>query len=188
MSEIGWMVLPEFQGRGIAKTAVRMLLELAGEQERWGLVHAFPGDHECCFQRRLPVGRIQFRRRTADVLRGTPVPHQSLGHQPRHRPDHPEHPAIVTIRPCRRVRRKRRRVAGTARNGAPASGALSCDIREVDVTDVLIRDVPDDVIAALDARAGRLGLSRSEYVRRRAGPGRGPARLSRQRPGPGPVH
>jgi len=35
------------------------------------------------------------------------------------------------------------------------------------VTDVLIRDVPDDVIAAVDAHAGRLGLSRSEYVRRR---------------------
>jgi RimJ/RimL family protein N-acetyltransferase len=42
MSEIGWMVLPEFQRRGIAKTAVRMLLALAREQERWGLVHAFP--------------------------------------------------------------------------------------------------------------------------------------------------
>jgi hypothetical protein len=35
------------------------------------------------------------------------------------------------------------------------------------VTDVLIRDVPDDVIAAVDAHAGRLGLSRSEYLRRR---------------------
>jgi plasmid stability protein len=35
------------------------------------------------------------------------------------------------------------------------------------MTDVLIRDVPDEVIAAIDARAGRLGLSRSEYVRRR---------------------
>jgi plasmid stability protein len=35
------------------------------------------------------------------------------------------------------------------------------------MTDMLIRDVPDDVIAALDARASRLGLSRSEYVRRR---------------------
>lgn len=35
------------------------------------------------------------------------------------------------------------------------------------MTDVLIRDVPDDVVAALDAHAGRLGLSRSEYVRRR---------------------
>ena len=35
------------------------------------------------------------------------------------------------------------------------------------MTDVLIRDVPDEVVAALDAHAGRLGLSRSEYVRRR---------------------
>jgi plasmid stability protein len=35
------------------------------------------------------------------------------------------------------------------------------------VTDILIRDVPDDVMAAVDARASRLGLSRSEYVRRR---------------------
>lgn len=35
------------------------------------------------------------------------------------------------------------------------------------MTDMLIRDVPDDVIAALDAHATRLGLSRSEYVRRR---------------------
>jgi hypothetical protein len=32
---------------------------------------------------------------------------------------------------------------------------------------MLIRDVPDDVVAAVDARARRLGLSRSEYVRRR---------------------
>ncbi|HTX84232.1 MAG TPA: ribbon-helix-helix protein, CopG family [Streptosporangiaceae bacterium] len=35
------------------------------------------------------------------------------------------------------------------------------------MTDILIRDVPDDVVAAVDARASRLGLSRSEYVRRR---------------------
>ncbi len=35
------------------------------------------------------------------------------------------------------------------------------------MTDMLIRDVPDDVIAALDSHAARLGLSRSEYVRRR---------------------
>jgi plasmid stability protein len=35
------------------------------------------------------------------------------------------------------------------------------------MTDMLIRDVPDDVVAAVDARASRLGLSRSEYVRRR---------------------
>jgi plasmid stability protein len=35
------------------------------------------------------------------------------------------------------------------------------------MTDVLVRDVPEAVIAALDARAAQLGLSRSEYLRRR---------------------
>jgi hypothetical protein len=34
------------------------------------------------------------------------------------------------------------------------------------MSDLLIRDVPDDVMAAIDANAGRLGLSRSEYLRR----------------------
>ncbi|GAB2897136.1 hypothetical protein GCM10027074_75620 [Streptomyces deserti] len=42
MSEIGWMVLPEFQGQGLGKCAVRTLLEQARDQGRWGLVHAFP--------------------------------------------------------------------------------------------------------------------------------------------------
>jgi len=35
------------------------------------------------------------------------------------------------------------------------------------MTHMLIRDVPNDVIAALEAHARRLGLSRTEYVRRR---------------------
>jgi RimJ/RimL family protein N-acetyltransferase len=43
ISEIGWMVLPEFQGRGLAKAATRALLLSAREQDRWGPVHAFPG-------------------------------------------------------------------------------------------------------------------------------------------------
>jgi len=34
------------------------------------------------------------------------------------------------------------------------------------MTDLLIRDVPEEVVAAIDANAKRLGLSRSEYVRR----------------------
>jgi hypothetical protein len=34
------------------------------------------------------------------------------------------------------------------------------------MADLLIRDVPDEVVAAIDADAGRLGLSRSEYLRR----------------------
>ena len=35
------------------------------------------------------------------------------------------------------------------------------------MSDVLIRDIPDDVLAAIDAHAARLGVSRSEYIRRR---------------------
>ncbi|MEU3219932.1 GNAT family N-acetyltransferase [Streptomyces sp. NPDC006971] len=42
LSEIGWMVLPGFQRRGLGKRAVRALLEQARDQDRWGLVHAFP--------------------------------------------------------------------------------------------------------------------------------------------------
>ena len=34
------------------------------------------------------------------------------------------------------------------------------------MTDVLIRGVPDDVVSALEAKAKRLGLSRTEYLRR----------------------
>lgn len=34
------------------------------------------------------------------------------------------------------------------------------------MADLLIRDVPDDVVAAIDAKAKRLGLSRAEYLRR----------------------
>ncbi len=34
------------------------------------------------------------------------------------------------------------------------------------MTDILIRDVPEDVVAALDANAKHQGLSRSEYLRR----------------------
>jgi hypothetical protein len=36
----------------------------------------------------------------------------------------------------------------------------------VSVADLLIRDVPDDVVAAIDLKAQRVGLSRTEYVRR----------------------
>ncbi|MEU5593999.1 GNAT family N-acetyltransferase [Streptomyces sp. NPDC020298] len=42
MSEIGWMVLPEFQGRGFGKLATRALLERARDEDRWGDIHAFP--------------------------------------------------------------------------------------------------------------------------------------------------
>ena len=34
------------------------------------------------------------------------------------------------------------------------------------MTDILIRDVPDDVLIAIDAKAKRIGLSRTAYLRR----------------------
>ncbi|MGQ0679814.1 MAG: type II toxin-antitoxin system VapB family antitoxin [Actinomycetota bacterium] len=34
------------------------------------------------------------------------------------------------------------------------------------MADILIRNVPDEVLAAIDSRAKRAGLSRSEYLRR----------------------
>jgi hypothetical protein len=35
------------------------------------------------------------------------------------------------------------------------------------MSDVLIRDVPEEVLTAIDAKAAKLGISRVEYVRRR---------------------
>jgi len=34
------------------------------------------------------------------------------------------------------------------------------------MADILIRGVPDDVLAAIDAKARHAGLSRAEYIRR----------------------
>ena len=41
-SEIGWMVLPPFQGRGLGKAATAELLARADRDGRWGGIHAFP--------------------------------------------------------------------------------------------------------------------------------------------------
>jgi RimJ/RimL family protein N-acetyltransferase len=42
-SEAGWAVLEAFQGRGIATEALRLLVERAREDGRWGDIHAFTG-------------------------------------------------------------------------------------------------------------------------------------------------
>lgn len=34
------------------------------------------------------------------------------------------------------------------------------------MTDILIRDVPEEILSAIDSKAKRLGLSRSAYLRR----------------------
>lgn len=41
LAEVGWMVLPEHQRRGVAKAAVRLLLLREQLEERWGELHAF---------------------------------------------------------------------------------------------------------------------------------------------------
>jgi hypothetical protein len=43
------------------------------------------------------------------------------------------------------------------------------------MADILIRDLPDDVLAAIDAKARRVGLSRTEYIRRALSRERGDA-------------
>jgi RimJ/RimL family protein N-acetyltransferase len=41
-SELGWMVLPAHRGRGVAGSAVRLLLGLPRAAATWGAVEAFP--------------------------------------------------------------------------------------------------------------------------------------------------
>ena len=40
--EIGWMILPGFQNRGMASQAVREVLEKARKERKFGQIHAFP--------------------------------------------------------------------------------------------------------------------------------------------------
>jgi RimJ/RimL family protein N-acetyltransferase len=42
INEIGWMVLPAFQGQGLGSAAVRAVLDRARSESRWDVVHAFP--------------------------------------------------------------------------------------------------------------------------------------------------
>jgi RimJ/RimL family protein N-acetyltransferase len=42
IAEIGWMVLPRFQGRGIGSQAVRATVDRLRLEGRWTAVHAFP--------------------------------------------------------------------------------------------------------------------------------------------------
>lgn len=42
IDEIGWMVLPEHQGRGLASAGVAEALRRADEAARWRILHAFP--------------------------------------------------------------------------------------------------------------------------------------------------
>ena len=44
INEVGWMLLPRFQGRGIAGAALTLLLARARGEERFFPLHAFPGE------------------------------------------------------------------------------------------------------------------------------------------------
>jgi GNAT superfamily N-acetyltransferase len=82
LSETGWMVLPEFQGQGVGKRAVRMLLELAGQQNHWGPGACLPRDHQRPLQRHLPLPRLHVRRRVRHHLRRPRLALQRLVHRP----------------------------------------------------------------------------------------------------------
>lgn len=43
INEIGWTVLPPFQGHGLATQALRAILDMAREQQRFTVIHAYPG-------------------------------------------------------------------------------------------------------------------------------------------------
>ena len=45
------------------------------------------------------------------------------------------------------------------------------------MADLLIRDIPEHVLVAIDARAKKLGLSRSEYLRRQLSAEVAPAKV-----------
>jgi RimJ/RimL family protein N-acetyltransferase len=42
ITEVGWMVLPRFQGRGLGTQAVSMIIDKARDVQRCDTVHAFP--------------------------------------------------------------------------------------------------------------------------------------------------
>ncbi len=64
--------------------------------------------------------------------------------------------------------------ATTGRRHLPALVRGQRDII-VCVTDILIRDVPEEVVEALDANAQRAGVTRAEYLRRVLAEQQGPA-------------
>jgi RimJ/RimL family protein N-acetyltransferase len=43
INEMGWTILPPFQGKGLGSKAVRAVLDKARSEKRWDVVHAFPG-------------------------------------------------------------------------------------------------------------------------------------------------
>lgn len=110
--------------------------------------------------------------RPVGLARKTHVEINIVGHAPRTRVVLMREPLVPAHGPSRRT-------ALPSPDHARLGMVDIIDSAEVLMTDILIRDVPDDVVAAIDAKAARMGLSRAEYLRRT---------LERERtPSPGPV-
>jgi RimJ/RimL family protein N-acetyltransferase len=43
INEMGWMILPQFQGNGLATKAAREIIERARSEKKFQVIHAFPG-------------------------------------------------------------------------------------------------------------------------------------------------
>jgi RimJ/RimL family protein N-acetyltransferase len=59
INEIGWMVLPQYQGRGIGTSAVGAVLDRACATGRWDVLHAFPSVTTRRVQRDLPEAGVR---------------------------------------------------------------------------------------------------------------------------------
>jgi hypothetical protein len=87
-----------------------------------------------------------------------------MGHY-RIRSRRPTPRASGSLRSPRQHRSERALLAGTFHHKPDPD--INRSRRWPDVADVLIRDVPDAVLAGVDAHAARMGISRVEYIRRR---------------------
>ena len=74
IDEIGWMVLPEFRGRGIATAALNILLERARAEPRIPSVHAFPNVENEASNALCRRARFELLGRADIEFRGRPMP------------------------------------------------------------------------------------------------------------------
>ncbi len=60
--EVGWMVVPERQGEGIATEALATMLNRARADARFPVIHAYPGASNSRVERALRPGRVRAAR------------------------------------------------------------------------------------------------------------------------------
>ncbi|MDG4791612.1 GNAT family N-acetyltransferase [Micromonospora sp. WMMD1102] len=85
--EMGWNILPAYQGRGLATAALLAVVEVARARRRHRYAHAYPSVGNAASERGLPQGRFRAARR--DRLRvpeGAADAFQRLATRPHRRP------------------------------------------------------------------------------------------------------